>query len=134
MAFEDTFRLSAHAVIMNNKNEVLQLKATYGECRWGLPGGALEPSETIHEALHRECKEEMGVDIAVKYLSGVYFHSLYNSHAFIFLCELSDVKEITLSSEHSDFRYFPLSDLSHVQRKRVTDCLEYRGAVVSDKF
>ncbi len=39
MAFNDTFRLSSHAVIFNQSNEVLMLKATYGDCSWGLPGG-----------------------------------------------------------------------------------------------
>lgn len=42
MAFDDTFRLSSHAVILNENNEVLLLKANYGSFSWGLPGGALE--------------------------------------------------------------------------------------------
>ena len=54
MAFEDKFRLSSHAVITNDEGEVLLLKANYGDGNWGLPGGALEPNETIHEALIRE--------------------------------------------------------------------------------
>jgi len=43
-----SFRLSSHAVITNSADEVLLLKANYGDGSWGLPGGALEPSETIH--------------------------------------------------------------------------------------
>jgi len=27
---------------------------------WGLPGGKIEPGETLVEAVHRECKEELG--------------------------------------------------------------------------
>ena len=74
MAFDDKFRLSSHAVILNSIGEVLLLKADYGAKSWGLPGGALEPGETIHEALIRECREELGSDILINYLSGVYFH------------------------------------------------------------
>ncbi len=48
MAFEDLCRLSAHAVITDEAGRVLLLKATYGALSWGLPGGALEPGETMH--------------------------------------------------------------------------------------
>ncbi len=40
MAFNDTFRLSSHAVITNPDGHVLLLKANYGSFSWGLPGGA----------------------------------------------------------------------------------------------
>jgi 8-oxo-dGTP pyrophosphatase MutT (NUDIX family) len=30
-----------------------------------LPGGGQDHCETLHEALHRECKEELGVDIVI---------------------------------------------------------------------
>lgn len=141
MGFDDTYKLSAHAVITNQEGEVLQLRATYADKTWGLPGGALDLGETIHEALHRECREELGRDIVIDYLSGVYYHRVYNSHVFIFRAHLKangtspNVKGgITLSSEHSAFDYFPLSDLSPVQRVRVEHCLQFNGEVQSAKF
>lgn len=51
MAFNDLFRLSSHAVITNDDGQVLLLKANYGNKHWGLPGGGLDPNETIHQAL-----------------------------------------------------------------------------------
>ncbi len=137
MAFDDHFRLSSHAVIMSKElyePSVLLLKATYGSCGWGLPGGALEPGETIHEALHRECLEELGVAVKVKYLTGVYYHRPYNSQAFIFLCELSETNQISLSHEHCEYRFIPVSALSSIQKQRVEDCLAYKGAVISRKY
>nr|WP_321269630.1 NUDIX domain-containing protein [uncultured Tolumonas sp.] len=134
MAFDDKFRLSSHAVILNSVGEVLLLKADYGSKSWGLPGGALEPGETIHEELIRECREELCSDILINYLSGVYFHSAYNSQAFIFRCELPSPSNITLSNEHSEFRYAAISELSAVQQQRISDCLNYSGVVVSAKF
>lgn len=134
MAFHDFYRLSSHAVILNDQNQVLLLKATYADCAWGLPGGALDMGETIHQALQRECLEELGCDIAIGYLSGVYFHSTVNSHAFIFKCILNNAHQIKLSSEHSAYQWFDLDQLGKVQRIRVEDCLNYKGYVVSRSF
>lgn len=134
MAFDDKFRLSSHAVITNDKDEVLLLKANYADGNWGLPGGALEPGETIHEAVIRECLEETGYDIRVKYLSGVYYHSAFNSQAFIFRCEIARGSEIQLSSEHTAYKYAPIGTMSDVQMQRVKECLAFTGYVASAKF
>lgn len=85
LAFEDYFRLSSHAVITNDKLDVLVLKANYGNGNFGLPGGALEPRGTIQEALARECLEEINCNIRINYLSGVYYHRAFNSQAFFFV-------------------------------------------------
>ncbi|MCL1140272.1 NUDIX hydrolase [Shewanella pneumatophori] len=137
MAFDDKFRLSSHAVIIKqdgSEPKVLLLKATYGNCDWGLPGGALEPGETIHDALLRECLEELGVAVKVNYLSGVYYHQAYESQAFIFKCELPPAANIMLSDEHSEYRFIPVSSLSVVQKQRIEDCLNYNGVVISRRF
>ena len=148
MAFNDTFRLSSHAVITNAQGQVLLLKANYGNFAWGLPGGALEPGETIHEALVRECQEELGLSVRVNYLSGVYYHCAYQSQAFIFRCELllpewpdvaKNVAEdeslpIQLSHEHSEFAFHDIDTLSAVQQQRIKDCLNFNGVVMSAKF
>ncbi|BAN47376.1 NUDIX hydrolase [Metapseudomonas resinovorans] len=134
MAYHDRFRLSSHAVITNQDNQVLMLKATYGECGWGLPGGSFDPGETIHEALERECREELGVNVVAHHLTGVYYHSAYESQSFIFRCELAEPAPIQLSFEHSEYRYFSLDELNDMQRRRIEDCLGYAGVVSSAKF
>ena len=134
MAFNDLYRMSSHAVIINQEQQVLLLKATYGNCAWGLPGGGLDVGETIHQALKRECKEELSCDIHIDYLSGVYYHGTVNSHAFIFKCVLHPAQSIQLSDEHSEYRWFNLDELSTVQKIRVQDCLDFNGSVVSRSF
>src|ERR671915_304505 len=71
----------------------------------------------------RECKEELSCDVQVKYLSGIYYHAHLAVHVAIFRCSLSIGAEVRLSSEHSQFRYVPISELTDIQRKRVEDCL-----------
>lgn len=134
MGFEDRFRLSAHAVITDAAGRVLLLKADYGDRAWGLPGGGLEPGETLHEALLRECREELGCEVTVGYLSGVYYHSALDAHAAIFRCQLQEGARVRLSSEHSEQRYFELDELSPVQRQRVKDCLGFDGNARSRRF
>ena len=134
MAYNDQYRISVHAVITNERNKILLLKATYGSLAWGLPGGAIDPGETIHECVLRECKEELGLDVAIRHLTGVYYHSAHNSHVFIFRCTLPESPTILLSSEHSEYRYTPINELSTVQRRRIEDCLQYAGVVASEKF
>lgn len=134
MGYEDWFRLSAHAVVTNKAGHVLQLRATYGERRWGLPGGALDHDETVHEALRRECREELGVDLEIGSLTGVYYHSEPKSHAFVFRCTLPHDASIRLSGEHDEWRFFRMAELSPVQRRRVEDCLAFDGEVRSARF
>lgn len=133
MSFNDTFRLSAHGVLVKN-HKVLQLKATYGKLDWGLPGGALEPGETIHQALLRECEEELGFSVQVEYLSGVYYHSHYNSQVFIFKVKAPENYCISLSSEHSEFDFFAPESLNPIQNRRILDCINFDGMVKSEKF
>lgn len=123
-----------HAVIANDAGEVLLVKATYGDLAWGLPGGALDPGETIHEGLERECLEELGCPVDILYLSGVYSHQQVRSHAFIFRCALPAEADIRLSEEHSEARFFPPDSLAPVQRRRVEECLSFAGRVRSARF
>ena len=134
MAFDDQYRIGAHGIFMDDKDRILLLKATYTDKSWGLPGGAIDPGETIHEALHRECMEELGVKIQIKYLSGIYYHQHFNSHVCIFRCEMPTDSVITLSSEHSEFKYFKLDDIGPKLRDRVLDCINFGGTVKSAKF
>ena len=134
MGFEDRHSLSAHAVITDAQGRVLLLKAAYGAHSWGLPGGGLDPGETLHEALLRECREELGCSVDVGYLSGVYYHASLDSHAAIFRCHLADGANLELSEEHSEHRYFDPALLPEVQRVRVEDCLHFDGNARSRRF
>jgi 8-oxo-dGTP pyrophosphatase MutT (NUDIX family) len=134
VGFEDRYRLSAHAVITDDEGRVLLVHATYGDRAWGLPGGAVDPGETLHETLVRECREELGCDVRILYLSGIYYHASIEAHVAIFRCQLPIEAPLTLSDEHSSWRYVEVSELTAVQRKRVEDCLTFNGLVQSCRF
>ncbi|WP_151981303.1 NUDIX hydrolase [Acinetobacter guerrae] len=135
MAFSDLYRVGAHAVITNADKKVLLLKANYGNFAWGLPGGGIDPDETILQGLQRECEEELGLIVCVDYLSGIYLHTDINAHVSIFRCHLpDDYAQIQLSDEHSEYAFFELDELSPIQKQRVQDSLNFSGDVVFRKF
>lgn len=133
MGFDDFYRFSVHAVI-HFRGQVLLIKQTYGDKRWGLPGGGVEPGETIHEAIKRECKEELGIDIIIEALTGMYYHKSFNAQVGIFRCIIPAGAEIRLSEEHSEYKWFTVDELGDVQKQRVIDALEFDGNVISRSF
>lgn len=134
MGFNDFYRFSVHAVITNSEGKVLLLKSTYRDGSWGLPGGGVEPGETIHQAIKRECSEELGLNIIINAFTGLYYHKVFNAQVGIFRCELPSGTEICLSSEHSEYKWFAISELGEVQKLRVLDALEFNGQVKSRAF
>lgn len=134
MGFNDFYRFSVHAVIANDEGKVLLLMSTYDGGRWGLPGGGVEPGETIHQAIVRECMEEIGAKVIINAFTGLYYHKSYNSQVGIFRCELPKGSEICLSSEHSEYKWFDIEEMGEVQKLRVKDALEFNGQVMSRAF
>lgn len=63
-------RPGVSAIIVGPAGLLLQRREDNG--LWGLPGGAVEPGESVHEAVVREVREETGLEVAPGRLIGVY--------------------------------------------------------------
>jgi ADP-ribose pyrophosphatase YjhB (NUDIX family) len=55
---------AAGALLTDPDGKILLVKPNYREY-WTLPGGMVDHGETPEQALHRELKEELGLDLAV---------------------------------------------------------------------
>lgn len=59
------FTVTAGAIIFNDSREVLLLKHRFRTgSGWGLPGGFLEAGEQPLDALRRELREEIGLEVS----------------------------------------------------------------------
>lgn len=70
--FEGTkIRLGVGVFILDGEGKVLLEKRS--DCGlWCLPGGAVEPGETVEQAALREVKEETGLTVAMTDFVGIY--------------------------------------------------------------
>jgi 8-oxo-dGTP pyrophosphatase MutT (NUDIX family) len=62
---------AASAAITDEEGRLLLAKRTDSSF-WTIPGGTMEPGETIAETAVREVKEETGIDVEVVSLVGIY--------------------------------------------------------------
>jgi len=66
-------RLSVSAVVWRaGPNTELLLMRRSDNGFWGLPGGYVEPGESVIDATHREVREETGYEIDLGRLIGIY--------------------------------------------------------------
>ncbi|MDC7233461.1 MAG: NUDIX domain-containing protein [Spirochaetales bacterium] len=82
---------------------------------WELPGGRLEYGETLEETLHREIKEETNLDITPRRILNTWdlIEECRQISGIIYLCDLKS-DSITLSNEHSDYRWFHTSEIDRL--------------------
>lgn len=75
---------------------ILLVKQDYGQQYWSLPGGVVEPGESVEEGAIREVKEETGLDIRIRRVIGIYSKPAQSSIA------ISLEGEITGGELHPD--------------------------------
>jgi nucleoside triphosphatase len=85
------------ALIVNEEGKILLAKSHKWFDKYTLPGGHIELGETMEEALKREVKEEVGLDVeVVEFLTmqeAIYAKEFYKKRHFIFfdfVCRVGD--------------------------------------------
>ena len=104
--------VSVKAILFDTDDRVLLAKNDRAE--WELPGGRLEPGESIEDCVCREVAEETGLDCVVTAaLRPFVFEVIPGRHVVIlpFACAVARWRPLVLSSEHAELAFFALTDL-----------------------
>ncbi len=92
---------------------------------WGMPGGFLNAGDRIEAALIRECRREMGIEIAVGDLVGAFEGMFYDIPivTLIYACTIAS-GEPRPADLIDDVRWFPLDDLPPLALDIERDAIE----------
>jgi 8-oxo-dGTP pyrophosphatase MutT (NUDIX family) len=141
---EGKIRLGCSAAIFDEQGRILLTKRS-DNGQWCLPGGAVDPGETVAEACEREVWEETGLRVHVKRLIGIYSYSdqlvVYPDGNKVQVVALHFEVEVTsgeagLSNEVSDFGYFTIGEMDGLEflgrhKERILDTFEnYKEPVI----
>ena len=132
------FRVAVNAVIEREGRALLARRRDIGW--WNLPGGGVEPGESMTEGLQREMREEIGAEVEIVRLTGVYSKPQKSEVVLVFLCRLPTDQEQALhtTDEVSELGWFSPAtlpdDLLPKHRQRVEDALAgQREAILRDQ-
>ncbi|MCM3633637.1 MULTISPECIES: NUDIX hydrolase [Paenibacillus] len=104
--------MGAAAVILDQEDRVLLVKHSYGKNNWDLPGGKSEINESAQETAKREALEEIGLEVTVGQLTGIYYDAEYDMHHFVFTAATRENDMPKPSSpEILECGYFSVEDL-----------------------
>ena len=134
---EGKIRVGCSATIFDAAREKVLLTQRADNGRWCLPGGGLDPGESVEETCIREVREETGLHVRVTRLIGVYSDPnqlvIYNDGNKAFFVVMSFEAEIIggelgLSDETTAFGYFSLAEMDSMpmhnrHQQRVVDAL-----------
>lgn len=134
---EGKIRASSLVAIFNADHTKILLTRRQDNGRFCLPGGGIEPGESAAQAGVREVKEEVGLDVQITKLVGVYSSPDYlihyadgNQYQYVsMLFEASIIGgKLGLSDEVSENQWFTLDELKEV------DIMEHQVGRIMDAF
>jgi ADP-ribose pyrophosphatase YjhB (NUDIX family) len=120
-----SFNIGAFAIIFDDQRRVLLCHRRDYDL-WDLPGGGVDVHEAPWDAVIREVQEEVGLDVAVRRLAGVYSKPEQHEVVFSFVCSVVGGTQM-LSDEADQIAYVAVADLprkmSPKQIERIHDAL-----------
>lgn len=102
-------------VLRAGENEVVLIRRKNPPHGWALPGGFVDQGESAEHAAQRELREEVGAEVRLQGLLGVYSHPERDPRkhtlSVVFTAELADPSVLRAGDDAGEVRVFPLDDL-----------------------
>jgi len=106
-------------VVLNALNQILLLKRADhlpSPGRWDFCGGGVDKNESPQEAALREVQEESGLTVTKLTLLFEENHKEgENDVTLFFYSALADQNDISLSDEHSEYKWFTFQEIEKLQ-------------------
>ncbi len=127
------------AIIENSKGEILLVKSPNWHNKWTMPGGHIEPGETINEAVIREAKEEVGLSLksegVITYGELIGSKDFYRPAHFIYfdiLCKTNTFDVKLDNKELTEYKWATPQealkmDLAESYDQTIKDYMKFRG-------
>ncbi len=107
------------ALIIKNNQLLAAVRAhNPGQGQLDLPGGFVDPDESLEEALKRELQEELSITPSVMryYASGsnryIYNTIEYTTCDAFFICEVEHFGNMKANDDISEYRWIPLQEIN----------------------
>jgi 8-oxo-dGTP diphosphatase len=134
---KDQLRL-AGCILPNHQGEVLLLhRNTPKRTQWEIPGGKIDPGESIEETVAREIKEEVSVDIRIVRTLGAreFSEDAYVMHYTWLLGEIvAGTPAIGEPDRFDDLRYFSQAALQAIRAELSPNAVNFLEAWRTHEF
>ena len=117
--YHNTAAAVAGLIIDENGRLLLTKRANEpAKGKWDLPGGFIDPDECAEDALKREIKEELGLEvISIEYLCSFPNRYEYKSVEYCtldlaFICQVSDITSVRACDDVEDIVFQPLDKIT----------------------
>jgi mutator protein MutT len=114
--------VGAGVIILDEHNRILLTQRSDNNA-WSIPGGAMEPGETLEDVARRETQEEVGLIVGEMEFYGVFsgpelYYQYPNGDQVYNVTVVYVTRQVTgklkIDEESQQARYFPLHDLPEI--------------------